>query len=98
MTIDEDTFIGVGNVIRFIPSEGDPTYRGYDISIFEAVSAGREFMNETVFLRMHSQVSGISGGELVLVVALRTDRSTVFTPGFCTPVVAIPESQLEDIP
>jgi hypothetical protein len=97
MTVDGDTYVGVATVIRFIPSENDETYRGYDIRIEETFSEGRQFIGETVLLRVPSRVPGIRAtGELALVVAMRTNRATLFTPGVCTALVEVSESQLDD--
>jgi hypothetical protein len=98
MTFDEDMYVGVGTVIRFIPSEADEAFRGYDVVIRETISEGRQYLGETIFLRVRSRVPGFSGGVLALVVAMRTDRAVVFTPGVCTPLVEVTESQLDGVP
>jgi len=99
MTVDDDTYVGVATVIRFIPSENDQRYRGYDLRIEETFSEGRQFVGETLLLRVSSRVPGIrASGELALVVAMRGDRATVLTPGVCDPLVEISESQLDEEP
>ena len=91
--LGDETFIGFGHVIRYIPSAADLTYRGYDVTVAETV-AGRPFINETIFLRVVSPVAGIRNGDPVLVVAAKTDRSMVYVPGTCVPLVPIADSDV----
>lgn len=87
--------MGVGHVIRYIPSEGSLEYRGYDVSISETI-AGRRFNNETIFLRTTEPVPGVVQGDVALVIAEETDLTMVFRPGECVPLRPITESDPDD--
>jgi hypothetical protein len=91
--LGDDTFIGLGHVRRYLPSEDDLTYRGYEVTIAETV-AGRPYVNEDIFLRVESPVAGIGEGDPVLVVAARVDRTVVYVPGRCVPLVKVAESDV----
>jgi hypothetical protein len=91
--LGDEVFIGLGHVIRYVPSEGDPTYRGYDVTVAETI-AGRPYINETIFLQVESPVAGIGSGDPVVVVAERIDRTVVYVPGRCVPLVQIDEEDV----
>ncbi|HET8776712.1 MAG TPA: hypothetical protein VFN76_03525 [Candidatus Limnocylindria bacterium] len=92
MTFPDDTFVGAGYVIRFVPSP-DEAFRGYDLNITRTFT-GRPFM-DVRFLRIHDEIPGLSQGEPVLVVARRTENPRVFTPDACAPLIRVSADNVE---
>lgn len=92
MTLPDNTFVGAGYVIRFVPSP-DEAFRGYDLNITRTFT-GRAF-RDVRLLRIEDEIPGMSQGDPVLVVAERTDNPRVFAPGHCPPLVLVSAEDVE---
>lgn len=92
VTLGDDTFLAAGYVIRYVPSP-DQAFRGYDLDITRTFT-GRAF-RDVAFLRIEDEIAGMSQGQPVLVVAKRTEKARVFSPGPCPPLVPVPPEDVE---
>lgn len=77
----DDEVVAGGYVIRYIPSEDDPQYRGYDVNVTRPVSERAQL--DTYLLRVEAPLPGIANGQPVLLMGERTDRGFVLVPGAC---------------
>jgi hypothetical protein len=93
-TFGEGTFVGIGRVIRYVPSP-QLEYRGYEVHIVRTLVGGTPFM-DTAFVVTDAEIPGVSGGQPVLMVAEESDSASLFFPGPCVPLVVIPESSLDE--
>lgn len=87
-----EMFLATGHVIRFIPAPQDPEFRGYDVNL--QARDGEPYYN-TVLLRTADRIPGIIDGQPVLLVGVRTDRTTAISAGECPALVPIPEEDIE---
>ncbi len=92
MAFADDIFVGAGHVIRFVPSP-DEAFRGYDLDISHIFTGSA--LRDVAFLRIHDEIRGMSQGDPILLVARRTERPRVFTPGPCVPLVPVPAGAVE---
>jgi hypothetical protein len=88
-TVDDNTFIATGTVIRFVNSP-DPEFRGYDIAV--ARHDGPVFVDGVVFIRAAGPFAGIAIGQPVLMLGERTDRRNLIMPGVCPPLQPIEDA------
>lgn len=89
----EGTFVGVGRVIRYVPSP-QIEYRGYEVHIVRTLIGPAPFM-DTAFLVTDAEIPGVNEGQPVLMVAQESETSSLFFSGTCVPLVVIPESSID---
>lgn len=77
----DNEVVAGGYVIRYIPSDDDPQYRGYDVNVTRPASERAQL--NTYLLRVDAPLPGIANGQPVLLMGERTDRSFVLVPGAC---------------
>jgi hypothetical protein len=92
--VGDDTFVGTGFVIRYVPSPEATASRGYDLNIID-VFQGERPPAGGFFLRVAEPIDAIEQGAAVLVVAEPTSNEVLFVPGPCTPMVEVQAGQIE---
>jgi hypothetical protein len=85
----EATLVGVGRVIRFVPSSM-PSSRGYDLELRRVVVGNPA--GSIMFLRVPNEITGIRRLSAVLVVAeVDGQEPQMLTTGRCRPLQSISE-------